>query len=263
MNSALKLFDSHSHLHDDSFRDDRNELITSISESDICGLMTVGDNLESSEKAAELALQHPFIVASAGIHPHHAKSYTSTDKRVLTELIDKYKFHAFGEIGLDFHYDFAERDEQLFLLEEMLDIWLNNELPLIIHNRKSEKDMLSVLKNFSNSEYRGVIHCFDADIKSAGLFLDMGFNISFSGMITFKKAELLRKIVAYVPLDRLLIETDCPYLSPHPNRGKRNSPLNVRYVAEKVAEIKNLPLTEIAGQTTANAINLYKIEDLS
>ncbi|EKD27977.1 MAG: hypothetical protein ACD_79C00473G0004 [uncultured bacterium] len=255
------LFDSHAHLCDGQFDSDRDELIGKLTENGIEYVVNVADNLDSSYQCLKLANKYQNIFATAGFHPHNASQFQDNYLKEFVELLKNEKIVAVGEIGLDYHYNFSPKEMQITVFKEMLKLALESEKPFIIHNRKSEEDLIPVLKETGKSSFSGIIHCFDSNEENLKIFLDLGFYISFSGMITFKKSDEIRKMVAYVPLDKLLIETDCPYLAPDPKRGKRNEPALLKYVAMKVSEIRNCSYEDIVLQTKQNACSCYGISN--
>ncbi len=258
---SLMLFvDSHAHLDVEQFENDRDTLIQSFPENNIETVITVADSLTSSKDALLLANKYPYLYATAGVHPHNAASYSEDQEPVLKTLLSENKVVAVGEIGLDYHYEFSKKEVQKDIFAKMLTLAKETDKPVVIHNRKSDDDLVAILKDFLPLKGRGVIHCFDSNIDLAKKVLDMGFYISFSGIVTFKKSLELQDVAKFVPLENMLIETDSPYLAPHPKRGTRNTPLNVRYVAEKIAELKNIPLEQVAKQTKQNTYNLFKIK---
>ena len=244
----LKLIDSHAHLDDRRFEKDRAAIIARCFEDGI-GVVTIGADLESSREAVRLASRHRGIWATVGVHPHDAKRVSSETLAELEALAGDAV--AIGEIGLDYYRDLSPRDAQRRVLEAQLDLAGRCDLPVILHNRESTDDLLAILRATSPAP-RGVVHSFLGDRALADTFLELGLDLGIGGPLTFPKSGALREAVRAVPLDRILIETDCPYLTPVPYRGRRNEPAYVRYVAEAIAELKGLPLDEVAAATTAN-----------
>lgn len=251
----LKLIDSHAHLDDRSFEKDRAAVIARAFDAAI-GVITIGADLRSSREAVRLARRHRGIWATVGVHPHDAKTVSSD---VIDEL-EKLAVHAVavGEIGLDYYRDLSPRDVQRRVFAEQLDLARRIDLPIAIHNRESTEDLLAILREQGN-EHRGVIHSFLGDRALAEAFLEMGFHLGIGGPVTFPKNGTLREAVRTIPLDRILLETDCPYLTPVPFRGRRNEPAYVRYVAETVAEIKGLAVEEVALRTVEMAEQLFSL----
>ncbi|MBN2144336.1 MAG: TatD family hydrolase [Candidatus Aureabacteria bacterium] len=258
--TLIKTADSHAHLLDERFDDDRNDIIKTLPAKGIQFVVTIGDDIENSERSLALSRDWDSLYCTAGFHPHNAASYSDESGNRLRQLLQEPKVRAIGEIGLDYHYAFSPPEIQKKIFRQMLEIALEMNKPVVIHNRKSDSDLISILSESRYSPLSGIIHCFDSDTSFAKSCLDKGFYISFSGIITFTRSRLLLDALLYVPLDRLLIETDCPYLAPSPLRGRRNEPAFVRYVGEKVAEIKNLPVKDVFEQTMHNACLIYGID---
>ncbi len=254
---SLCYADSHAHLHDQKFDPDRELIIHSLREKDVRYTVIVAEDLKTSHEVLSLSEKFPDILLPAlGCHPHHAAEWKEGDLAGFEKLISKPEVVGVGEIGLDYHYDFSPKDAQKKVFRLFLELAQKVHKPVIIHNRKSEEDMFRILNEVASS-YQGVIHCFDSTVDSARVFLDMGFMISFSGLVTFDKTGRLKEAVEFVPIDRMLIETDSPYLAPHPFRGKRNEPSHVARVAEKIAEIKKCPLETVAEKTLSNTLSLF------
>lgn len=254
----MKLFDSHCHLDDEKFNEDRAEVIARLREGGVERCVCVGSDLPSSRRCVALAEQYPFIYAAAGVHPHEAKDAPADYLDQLKTLLAHPKVMALGEIGLDYYYDLSPRDVQKRVVQEQLDLACDTDMPVIFHIRDAHGDMFDILRSRSRLP-AGVIHCCSASAEMVREYLKMGFYISFAGPITFKNAAGPVSASQAVPLDRLLIETDSPYLAPVPLRGRRNEPANVRYVLEKQAEIHGVPPEELADITFRNACALYRI----
>lgn len=254
----MKLFDSHCHLDDEKFNEDRAETIARLREGGVERCVCVGSDLPSSRRCVALAEQYPFIYAAAGVHPHEAKDAPADYLDQLKTLLAHPKVMALGEIGLDYYYDLSPRDVQKRVVQEQLDLACETDMPVIFHIRDAHGDMFDILRSRSRLP-AGVIHCCSASAEMVREYLKMGFYISFAGPITFKNAAGPVSASQAVPLDRLLIETDSPYLAPVPLRGRRNEPANVRYVLEKQAEIHGVPPEELADITFRNACALYRI----
>ena len=251
----MELIDSHAHLDDRAFSKDRAAVIARCFEASI-GVVTIGADLRSSREAVRLAGRHRGIWAAVGVHPHDAKT---VGPDVLGEL-EQLASHAvaIGEIGLDYYRDLSPRDVQRRAFAEQLDLARRLDLPVVIHNRESTDDLLAILREHAGT-HRGVIHSFLGDRALAEVFLDLGFHLGIGGPVTFPKNGTLREAVRAMPLERILIETDCPYLTPVPHRGRRNEPVYVRYVAEAVAEARGLPVEEVAHQTTESGTRLFAL----
>lgn len=254
------LIDSHAHIDDEKFNEDREAVIENARAAGIEIIINPGADEASSARAVAMSEAYPMIYAAVGIHPHDAKDYDSKKHdQMLRDWAKKDKVVAIGEIGLDYHYDFSPREVQQAVFIEQLVIAKEVGLPIIIHNRESMEDMQRILKAHFAPENGGVMHSYSGSVEMAKIFLDMGFCLSISGPLTFKNARKLPEVVAMMPLDRLLIETDSPYLTPTPHRGKRNEPAYVRFVAAEIARIRRISLEEVAAITTDNAKRLFRI----
>lgn len=253
------LFDTHAHLDDPQFDIDRSDVIGSLASFGVTKITNIGANLPTSRASVELANRYPFIYAAVGVHPSDTVEMTEDDINELRSLAAHPKVRAIGEIGLDYHYDDYNADEQKYWFSRQLDLAAELKMPVIIHDRDSKGECIDILrkKNVSN----GVMHCFSGSAETAKILLDMGFMISFTGVITFKNARRAVEALKAVPLNRLMIETDCPYMSPEPHRGERNFSGYVKFVAEKTAEIKGVTFEELAGITYQNAMRFYGISD--
>ena len=252
----LTLIDTHAHLDSTDYNEDRAAVIARTF-ADGIGVITVGVDLSSSEAALKLAQRHRFIWAGVGVHPHEAKTFNNEVNEALRELASDPKAVAIGEIGLDYYRDLSPRKVQRDVLAEQIELANQVDLPVIIHNRESTKDMLAILR--AHRPRRGVIHSFLGDLDLAREFMDVGLYLGIGGPLTFKKNEILRDAVTRIPLERILLETDCPYLTPVPYRGKRNEPAYVRYVAEEIARLKGITSEQVARLTTENARGLFNI----
>ncbi len=257
MSMEALLFDSHCHLDDARFDGDREALIEGLPAAGISACLTCASDLASSKAAHALALRYPFLYASAGIHPHEAARAGGEDLAALPDLLRREKVVALGEIGLDFHYDFSPRDVQRELFLAQLDLAREMKLPAVFHVREAHGEMLSLLQARKGRLPGGVMHSYSGSRESARQYLDLGFYISFSGTITFKNAQKVREAALLVPPDRLLIETDSPYLAPVPCRGQRNNPAMVRQVCGQLAELFGKSWEEMARITRDNARALF------
>lgn len=255
----MQLFDSHCHLDDEKFDLDRAEAIARMREAGVTRCTCVGSDLPSSRRCLELAQQYGFIYAAAGVHPHEAKDAPADYLEQLKALLAQPKCVALGEIGLDYYYDFSPRDIQKQVFSEQLELAWQLDVPVILHIRDAHGDAYDMLRARADRLPQGVIHCCSASAELVREYVKMGFYISFAGPITFKKAASVVSASQAVPLERLLIETDSPYLTPVPLRGQRNEPAYVRYVLEKQAEVHGVSAEELAQITTQNAMRLYRI----
>ena len=253
------LIDSHCHIDDARYDADREAMIQRAQAAGIGHFVTIGCDLDTSRAAVELAKQHPFISATVGVHPHEVRHIKDGWYDELRTLAKSERVVAYGEIGLDYHYDHSPRDVQRERFREQVRLAREFRLPIVIHTREAQEDTIAILKEENGGDVGGVFHCFSGDAWLAKDALDLGFYLSFSGVITFQNAVMLRDIVKTVPLDRILVETDAPYLTPVPYRGKRNEPAYVRHVAEKIAEIHGLSVKDVEEATTQNAQRVFRI----
>lgn len=257
------LIDTHTHLDDARYDGDREAMIARARESGIETFVTIGCDLETSRAAVAMAERYPFVYATVGVHPHEVKRIEDGWYDELRRLAAHAKVRAFGEIGLDYHYNNSPPEEQRTRFREQVNLAHELRLPLVIHTREAQEDTIAILREENARDIGGVFHCFTGDAWLAKDALDLGFHLSFSGVITFQNATMLREVARTVPMDRILIETDCPYLTPVPHRGKRNEPAYVRLVAEKLAEVKSqiepMDFETIAHASSANARRLFKL----
>lgn len=252
------LFDSHAHLDDNRFDGERTAVIERAQAAGLVGILNVGACMESSARSISLAEEHPFIYAAVGIHPHDAKEAKANDYEQLADWTNKSKVVAIGEIGLDYYYDLSPREVQQQVFIRQLDVARQCNKPFIIHDRDAHGDLLTILKKEAKG-LKGVLHCYSGSLEMAKEVLKMGFYISFAGPITFAKDGKLKEVAANVPLERLLVETDCPYLTPKPYRGRRNEPAYVRFTAEEVAAVRGLEFAALAEAATTNTKHLFGI----
>ena len=251
----MKLIDSHSHLDDRAFDKDRAALIAQLFTEEI-GTLTIGSSLRSSREACKLARRHRGIWATVGAHPHGAKHVNASTLDEFEQLAAGDEVVGIGEIGLDYYRDLSPRDVQRTVLTQQLELATKLELPVVLHNRESTDDMLAILRGHA-PVHRGVVHSFLGDQALADDFMGLGLYLDVGGPLTYPKNGALRAAVKAAPLERILLETDCPYLTPVPYRGRRNEPAYVRFVAEAIAELKGIELEFVAEQTTLNAIQLF------
>ena len=258
MNSPI-FIDTHTHLDFDRFDADREEVIRRAHEANVAAMITIGIDYKTSLAAIRIAEEHSNIYASVGVHPHDAANMTDEQFAELSELLSHPKVVAVGEVGLDYHYDYSPRDTQRRVFRRFLSLAREHQMPVIIHTREADEDILATIKEQGRSNWQGVFHCFSSDDNMAKKVLDLGFNISFTGTVTFKNSDSL-DVAKSVPLDRIMIETDCPFLAPMPKRGKRNEPAFVVYIAQKIAEAKQMSTDEFAQATTLNALRFFNIK---
>lgn len=254
------LFDTHAHLDDEKFDMDRDEVIGQCTEAGVDLILNAGSNIKTSISSIALAGKYEFIYAAVGVHPHDASDMDRETAGALAALAENKKVRAIGEIGLDYHYDLSPRDVQKSRFIEQIDLARQLKLPVIVHDRESHGDVMDIFRKTNIKEVGGVLHSFSGSVEMAFECLKMGLYISISGPVTFSNAKKTVEVVKEIPLDMLLIETDSPYLTPVPFRGKRNYPGYVRLVAEKVAEIKGISFEEVAQKTRSNGKRLFGIE---
>ncbi|WP_305041855.1 TatD family hydrolase [Geoalkalibacter sp.] len=259
MSLQSSLIDTHAHLDNRPFAEDLDQVIARARDNGVRTILTVGCDLASSRQSIALAQRFAEVHAAVGIHPHDALQADDEGLKQLRAMLDAPKVVAVGETGLDFYRDRAPRDAQRLAFRRQIRLAREVARPLIVHDRDAHDEILSILREERASEVGGVIHCFSGDIAMARSCLEMGFYISFPATLTYPRNEELRQVARAVPMERLLLETDCPYLAPQPLRGKRNEPAYVRMTAEKVAEIKGLSLEDVARITTLNAHTLFGI----
>lgn len=253
------LFDTHTHLTDVAFDEDREEVIRRAEQAGVSLMVNVGYSRETIPPTLALAEQHDSIYAAVGWHPQQAKEMTPQDLAWLEELAAHPKVVALGEMGLDYYWDTSPKEVQQTVFREQIALAKRVNKPIIIHNRDAHQDVVTILREENAQEVGGVMHCFSGSVEIAQACLELGFYISFGGPITFKNAKKPKEVAKTIPLDRLLIETDSPYLTPHPYRGKRNESSYVRYVAESLAELRGLTYEEICQITTENGKRLFGI----
>ena len=255
------LIDSHAHLEMPDFKKDLEAVIQRAKESGVEYIFTVGTEKKDWKRALEIAHLHPSVYAILGVHPHNAMEIDDQTYSLLTGLCGNEKVKAYGEIGLDFFRNLLPPDVQLNRFREQIGLARKLGLPIVVHDREAHRETVEILKSEKAEECGGIIHCFSGDYEMAKVCIDMGFYISIPGTITFKNAEGLREIVRKIPLESLLVETDAPFLTPEPFRGKRNEPGYVRYTAEKLAEIKKVTLEKVAEVTTENTLRVYRLNE--
>lgn len=255
------LFDSHAHIDNVRFDKDRDEVVVRAKENGVTGIINAGACMTSSAASISLAEKYDCIYAAVGVHPHDVKDIRESDYEQLAEWTNHERVVAVGEIGLDYYYDLSPREIQQQAFIRQLDVARQTGMPVIIHDRDAHGDILSIMKREAKG-LTGVFHCFSGSMEMMREVLSLGFYVAFGGSVTFKNAAKLPAIAAAVPLDRLLLETDCPYLTPEPNRGRRNEPGYVRLVAEYIAGLRQMELAALAKATTDNVLRLFNINRL-
>lgn len=257
----MMLVDSHCHLDSNQFNGDRQAIVQAAEDAGLGIIINPGIDLDSSKKAIELAEAFPMVYAAVGVHPHNAKTYDRQSAAELRELTRHPKVVAIGEIGLDYYRNYSPHDDQRRAFENQLDLASELGLPVIVHDRQATKEVVDRLTAWvsKDSARSGVVHSYSGGMDWLPTILETGFYIGISGPVTFAKSTILHQVVRTIPLDRILIETDAPYLTPEPYRGRRNEPAYVQYVAKEIAALKNLPVTRVAGQTIENVRNLFSL----
>ncbi len=255
-----ELFDSHCHVNEERFDEDREEVLLRMAEYGVTRYAVIGSDMESSRACVEYASARENAACAVGIHPHEAKGFREEDLDTLKAWIVNGQAHAIWEIGLDYYYDLSPRDVQAEVCRKQMELAWELGCSVAFHIRDAHQDMLEIMKSMKKHLTPGIIHCFSGSAEMAKEYLKLGYHISFAGPVTFKKAPKLREAALLVPGNRLLIETDSPYLAPEPVRGRRNEPANVRFVAEKLAEIRGESPEELAEQTYRNAMEIYGLD---
>ena len=255
----IKLIDSHCHLDYEQLYDDLDDIIYRANQNKVTEFITIGTTLKGINKIKAISKKYKFIWHTAGIHPHKAgiDEFSTDFEKIKKYCLDK-KCVGVGEAGLDYYYDFSTKKDQLNCFETQINVSQTINKPIVIHSRDADKDMEEILtSNYNENPFNGVLHCFTGSKKLAKAALDLGFYISFSGIVTFKNSKELQDIASYIPTDRYLIETDAPFLSPVPFRGKINEPKNTYYVAEFISKLRNISLDMVANQTRDNTLSLF------
>ncbi|MDD4600088.1 MAG: TatD family hydrolase [Negativicutes bacterium] len=253
------LFDSHAHIDNVRFDEDRDQVIKRALENGVEGIINAGACMTSSASSIQLAEQYPCVYAAVGVHPHDVKDIKAGDYEQLAEWTKHPKVVAIGEIGLDYYYNLSPRETQQQAFIAQIDVARQTNMPIIIQDRDAHGDILQIIKKEAKG-IRGVFHCYSGSMEMMREVVNLGFYVAFGGSVTFKNAAKLPAIAAAVPLERLLLETDCPYLTPEPKRGRRNEPSYVKFVAEYIASIRQLEFAVLAEATTNNVKNLFGLD---
>lgn len=258
----MKLFDTHAHVYDKAFDNDRDAMMKTVWE--VCDYVVCpAENLETSRKALALAQQYPHMYAAAGIHPQLTAQATEEELERIRQLVEAHrdKIVAIGEIGLDYYYLYSEIETQKEWFGRQIDLAAELDLPILIHDRDAHGDTVQILKEHRSDRLRGILHCYSGSLEMARELIRMGFYISFAGPVVFPKSTKLKEVAKELPLNRILVETDSPYLTPPPFRGRRNDPSKVQYVAEEIARLKGLPVETVVEATRRNALAIYQIQE--
>ncbi len=260
MNTEYKIFDSHAHYDDEEFDNDRKEVLEELKNEGVIGIMNCSSSYKSIAKTCELINTYDFIYGAVGIHPENADEFKDEMLDEFKDIIKKNpKVKAIGEIGLDYYWDEnPDKEIQKDVFRRHMKLAEELNVPVIIHDRDAHEDTLNIIKEFPN--VKGVVHCFSGSVEFAKECLKLGYYIGVTGVVTFKNAKKVVKVVKEVPVERLLVETDCPYMAPEPNRGKRNKSSYIKYVIEKISEIKEINPKELNLKVNENLQNLFKIQ---
>lgn len=253
------IFDTHAHYDDPVYEKDREELFEAMRAEGVGMITDIGADIASTKKAAELSNAYEFVYAAAGVHPSEVYSLEEADMDFLLEMAKNPKVVAIGEIGLDYHYEDTVREVQKKWFIRQLELAKEVKLPVVIHSRDAAQDTLDIMKDIHAEDIGGVIHCFSYGWEMAKIYLDMGFYLGIGGVVTFKNAKKLKEVVQRAPMDRLVLETDAPYLAPEPYRGKRNASHYLKYVAEEIAALRSMAPDEVIHITEENGKQMYRI----
>ncbi len=254
----MTIFDTHAHYDDPRFKDDLDELLTELPQKDVCNVINIGCDVETSKLCLDIAEKYDYCYAAVGVHPQDSGKAQDGDIDRLRELAKHPKAVAIGEIGLDYYYDFAPHDVQIEWFKKQLALAKELDMPVIIHERSAVADCLEVIRNTEG--VRGVFHCYSGSWETAKELLKRGYYLSFTGVLTFKNARRAVEVVQNMPLDRLMVETDAPYMAPEPHRGKRCDSSMIKHVLEKIAELRDITPEEAGKITAANARRFFGIK---
>ena len=252
--------DSHAHYEDEKFNEDRAEVFRKAREAGCVAVIDAAQDLATSKQIIEMAEQNPFLYAAVGVHPHEAKGFREEDLPVPEQLAAHPKCVAIGEIGLDYHYNFSDPETQKQVFRTMLRLANKLDLPFVVHDREAHKDTLNILEEENVKGEACLIHCFSGSREMAEIIMKRGYSVSIGGAVTFKNARRIIEALEVIPIDRILLETDAPYMTPEPYRGKRNDSSLIPLVAEKIASVKSLPPEEVLRKTAENAVDFYRLD---
>jgi len=251
--------DTHAHMFFANFREDIDEVISRAKEENIKYILVPATDIETAKQTIELTKKYDIIYGAVGVHPHDTKDWNSTFISQIEKLAKNEKIVAIGEIGLDYYYDYSPKEKQIEAFKAQIDLALKLKLPIIVHNRESHEDIMNILRSYKGSGLRAQLHCYNGSKEDARELIELGHYISFTGNITFKKADSLREVLKSIPVKYLMTETDSPFMTPVPHRGKRNEPAYVKIVAEKIAEIRHVSPEDISRVTSYNAFKMFGI----
>jgi len=253
------IFETHAHYDDEAFNEDRDQLLTSLAEHGIEAVVNIGASIQTTKNTLELMDKYPFVYGAVGVHPNETAELNEDLMNWLEQVSRRPKVVAIGEIGLDYYWDEPEREIQKHWFVRQLDLARKVNLPIVVHSRDAAKDTLDIVRAEKAADMGGVIHCFSYGVEMAREYLNLGFYLGIGGVVTFNNGKKLKEVVEYMPLDRIVLETDCPYLSPVPFRGKRNSSLNLPYVVKAISQLKGVSEEEVIAVTNANAKKMYRL----
>lgn len=251
--------DTHAHLFFANFKSDLDQVIDNAKQNGVDYIIVPGTNLQTSMEAVEMADKYEMVYAAAGVHPHDTAEWSSNWIEKIKQFTEHKKVVAIGEIGLDYYYDFSPKEKQIQAFESQIELAIEKDLPIIVHNRESNTDVMNIIRKYAGKGLRGQFHCFAGSIKDARELVEMGFYISFTGNVTFAKADSIRNVLKRVEVDNLLLETDAPFMTPKPYRGQRNEPAYIPVIAETIAEVHNLRVVDVGRATSYNVHKLFGI----
>jgi TatD DNase family protein len=251
--------DTHAHLFYPNFEDDLDEVVKNAKKNGVEYILVPATDLKTAEQVVDLTEKYEMIYGSTGVHPQDTKNWDSSLVPKIEEIAKHEKIVAIGEIGLDYYYDFSPKEKQIEAFKAQLELAIKIDLPVIIHNRESDEDIMNIIRNYCGAGLKAQFHCYNGSLENAIELVSMNFMISFTGNITFKKADDLRNIAKHIPPDNILLETDSPFMTPVPHRGKRNEPSNVKFIAEQLAKLHNLRIEDVARITSFNAFRIFGI----
>ena len=254
------IIDSHAHYNDEVFDGDRDEILGGLASRGVELVVNIGTDIESSRYSIDLTNKYDKVYAVVGFHPDYVDDVTEEDYLLMREMLKEEKVVGIGEIGLDYHYTKENKEAQIRCFERQLAIAKEMDMPFVIHSRDAAKDTLDIMKAHQNDGLSGILHCFSYSKEMAREYVKMGYYIGIGGVVTFKNAINIKEVVAEVPIDRIVVETDCPYLAPAPFRGKRNESMYLKYIVEEIARIKSLPAEEVVEKANQNAKDVYRIK---
>jgi TatD DNase family protein len=255
--------DTHAHLFFQNFENDIDEVLENALAAGVKKIIVPGTSIKTSKQSIQLAEKYEFIYSTVGVHPHDTAEWQSTIVNELEELTKHPKVVAIGEIGLDYYYDFSPKEKQIVAFRDQIELALQKDLPIIIHNRDSNEDLMNIIEEYDGRGLRGQFHCFAGSVNDARTLVEKGFYISFPGNVTFVKADNLRNVLRSIDIENLLLETDSPFMTPVPHRGKRNEPAYIPLIATTIAKVHNVTVEDVARTTTANVYKLFGVGNKS